>query len=233
MGTGIVVWAIFATVRYHWHWAAFWTYRSLVLKGWGVTVVISAGAMVLAILIAILLLLGQRSPWLPVRMLSRSYIELVRGTPLLVQLMIGYYFVANALQINEPIPVGIALLGSFEGAYLAEILRGALESIGASQIEAAQAVGFDRVQIYRYVIAPQAMRRALPGAAGQMVSLIKDSSLLSVLGIEELTQTVQIANSSTAAPMEGYIPLALMYLALTLPLSRLAKALEERYRYET
>ena len=128
---------------------------------------------------------------------------------------------------------GLLLLGAFHAAYLAEIFRGAVESIGASQLETARAVGFNTQQTYRYVIIPQALRRALPGTTGQLVSLLKDSSLLSVIGIEELVQKVKIMNSASYTALEGYIPLAIAYLIVTLPLSHLARRLERRFAYET
>ncbi|MEZ0276174.1 MAG: amino acid ABC transporter permease [Roseimicrobium sp.] len=229
----VVVYGVFAAINYRWQWDAIWLRRVLILKGWGTTVVISAVAMVASILIGMLLMLGQRSPLIPVRQLSRAVVELVRGMPLLVLLLLGYYGVANAFKINQALPVAIVLLALFQGAYLAEIFRGAWESISASQIEAARAVGFDRWQTWRFVIFPQALRRALPGTAGQLVSLVKDSSLLSVIAVQELTQAVRSANSQAYTALEGYVPLALLYLVLTLPISWWARRLEERYRYET
>ncbi len=229
----LITWALFATVRYQWRWDALWDYRFLIAHGWMMTMLISAGALVLSIALGLALMMGQRSPWIPVRLFSRGYVEIVRGTPLLVQLLIGYYIIANALHINQAVLVGIVLLASFEGAYLSEIFRGALESIGASQIEAARAVGFDRAQMYRYVIFPQALRRALPGTAGQMGALIKDSSLLSVISIEEVTQAVKMTNAQAYIALEGFIPLAVLYLALTLPLSWWARRLEARFKFDT
>jgi polar amino acid transport system permease protein len=87
--------------------------------------------------------------------------------------------------------------------------------------------------MYRFVIIPQALRRALPGTTGQLVSLLKDSSLLSVIGIEEVVKKVQIMNAATYSALEGYIPLALAYLIVTLPLAHLARRLEGRFAYET
>jgi len=232
-GVSLVTWAVFASVRYQWHWEALATRLPQVMAGWGWTLVISAVALVASVLLGLGLMLGQRSGLTPVRLLCRGYIELVRGTPLLVQLLLGYYILANALHVNARMPVGIVLLAMFEGAYFSEIFRGALESISATQLEAARAVGFDSRQIWRYVIFPQAMRRALPGSAGQMVSLIKDSSLLSVIGIEEVTRKVQLMNASAYFGLEGFIPLALLYLALTLPLSWWTRQLEAKFRYET
>ena len=185
------------------------------------------------IVVALLIMLGQRSRITPVRLLARGCVEMLRGTPLLVLLLLGYYGVANAFRMNTPLPVGIVILALFEGAYLAEIFRGAWESIGASQLEAARAVGFNRAQTWRHVIFPQAFRRALPGTAGQMVSLVKDSSLLSVIGVEEVTQMVRAANAQAYTALEGYFPLAALYLALTLPLSWWARKLEAKFKYET
>jgi polar amino acid transport system permease protein len=228
-----ILYATFASVHYRWNWAGVWQYRQQFLSGWLFTLCISAGAMVFSIVVGFLLMAGRRSPWEPVRIFSGGVVEFLRGTPLLVQLLIGYYVIANALRINEPFLVGTLLLGFFEGAYLAEIFRGAVESIGASQREAARAVGFSVFQTYRFVIIPQAFRRALPGTTGQLVSLIKDSSLLSVIGIDELVQKVKVMNSASYTALEGYVPLALAYLAVTLPLSWWARSLERRFAYET
>lgn len=227
------LYATFAAVHYRWNWSGVWQYRQQFFSGWLATLAISMGAMVFSVAVGFLLMTGRRSPWMPVRLFCAGLVEFLRGTPLLVQLLIGYYVVANALRINEPFLVGTLLLGFFEGAYLAEIFRGAVESIGASQREAARAVGFSVYQTYRFVIIPQALRRALPGATGQLVSLIKDSSLLSVIGIEELVQKVRIMNASSYTALEGYVPLALAYLAVTLPLSWWARNLERRFAYET
>lgn len=229
----LALYTMFSAVHYQWNWSSVWGYRSQFLWGFITTLGISLGAMFVSIIVGFSLMIGRRAPWLPVRLFSTGVVEMLRGSPLLVQLLLGYYIVATALNVGEPLLVGTILLGCFEGAYLAEIFRGAIESIGASQREAARAVGFDTAQTYRYVIIPQAVRRALPGTTGQMVSLIKDSSLLSVIGIEELVQKVRIMNSSSYTALEGYLPLAAAYLVVTLPLSWYAKKLERRFAYET
>lgn len=227
------LYGMFATIQYRWNWSGTWQYRSQFFIGWLTTLGISLAAMVVSIVSGFALMAGARSPWEPVRLFCRGVIETVRCSPLLVQLLIGYYIVANALHISDRMVVGVLLLGLFEGAYLAEIFRGAVESIGATQREAARAVGFDVAQTYRHVIIPQALRRALPGTTGQLVSLIKDSSLLSVIGTEELVKKVQTMNAATYGGLEGFIPLALAYLAVTLPLSWWARGLERRFAYET
>ncbi len=223
----------FARIRYQWNWSGIWAYRQQFAIGWLVTMGISLGAMVASVLVGFGLMAGRKSPLEPVRLLCGGIVEFVRGSPLLVQLLLGYYVIANAARLDDKIVIGILLLGLFEGAYLAEIFRGAVESVGASQREAARAVGFDLAQTYRFVIIPQALRRALPGVTGQLVSLIKDSSLLSVIGTEELVKKVQNMNAATYSGLEGFIPLAIAYLAVTLPLSWWARKLERRFAYET
>lgn len=228
-----LVFGAFAQIKYRWNWEGFWPNRMLFVEGWLTTLGICAGAMIICLVGGFALMLGSRAPWEPVRLASRGYIAVVRATPLLVQLLIGYYVVANALKVHDSIIVGMLLLGLFEAAYLAEIFRGALESIGQSQREAARAVGFSTVQMYRFVLVPQAVRRALPGTTGELVSLVKNSSLLSVLGIEEVTQITRLINSRSYTALEGFIPLALAYLAVTLPLSWAARLLERKFAYET
>lgn len=228
-----LMYSVFAAVKYHWKWEVIWDYRFVILKGWVTTMVISLLAILLTIIIAFVLMIGQRSHVMPLRLFFRGCVEILRGTPLLVLLLLGYYGVAHALGINERVPVGVVVLALFEGAYLAEIFRGAWESIGASQLEAARAVGFSRTQGWRYVVFPQALRRALPGTAGQMVSLVKDSSLLSVIGVEEVTQMIRAANTQGYTALEGFLPLAVLYLALTLPLSAWSRRLEARFKFET
>ncbi len=227
------LYAVFARVHYDWNWQRAWQYRGQFVQGWLLTLGLSLAAMALSVLVGFALMLGRRARNEPLRLFCTGAVELLRGSPLLVQLLVGYYILATAVHLDSPLLVGILLLACFEGAYLAEIFRGAVESISHSQLEAARAVGFDRWQTYRFVILPQAVRRALPGTTGQLVSLIKDSSLLSVIGVEELVQKVRILNSGSYTSLEGYLPLAMAYLVVTLPLSWYARRLERRFAYET
>ena len=128
---------------------------------------------------------------------------------------------------------GILTLSIFSGAYLAEVFRAGIESVGRSQLESAQAIGLTRLQTYRYIILPQALRVVLPAMTGQFVSLIKDSSLLSIIGVNELTQSARNVASYTFSNFESYLLLAAGYLLLTLPISIWTRRLESRFRYET
>ena len=175
-----------------------------------------------------------RSRFSLVEAFARIYVEVIRGTPLLVQLLVGWYVVAAALHVGTEYraAVGVLVLALFSGAYMAEIFRGGLDAIPKAQVDSARAIGLTRWQSFRLVILPQAVRIVLPAVAGQLVSLIKDSSLLSVLSIGEFTFAARNVNSATYSTLESYLPLAVGYLALTLPLSALSRWLERRFRYE-
>ena len=223
----------FQQVDYHWDWAAIWKYRSMFVEGWINTILISLAALVLSACIGLFCALAQRSRFLLLRYLSKLYIEIVRGTPLLVQILIFFYVVANAFHVQNRYVVGVLILAGFSGAYIAEIIRAGIESVGRSQLESARAIGLTRAQSYRYVVFPQALRQTLPPLAGQFVSLIKDSSLLCIISINEFTQNAREVNSYTFSTLESYIPLAVGYLLLTLPVSLWTRHLERRHRYET
>lgn len=228
-----VFWFGFSRLGYRFAWETIYAYRYNFLKGFTLTLVISLFALILSVLLGVLFGLGQKSRLLPFRYLSLFYIELVRGTPLLVQILIFFYVIANAVGLNNRFVVGVIIMALFSGAYIAEIIRGGVESIGESQRETARSLGFSPFQTYRYVIFPQVITRILPSLAGQLASLIKDSSLLSIIAIKEFTMAAREMNSNTFSTMEAYIPLAIGYLLLTLPISQLTRFLGRRYSYET
>lgn len=223
----------FYQLNYHWAWSSIYQYRQKFLIGWFNTVLISVAALVCSTAIGLCFALAQRSPFLPLRYLGKLYVELVRGTPLLVQILIFFYVVADAFGVSNRYVVGVLTLSIFSGAYITEIIRGGIESIGKSQLESAKAIGFTAGQTYRYVIFPQALRNILPSLAGQFVSLIKDSSLLSIIAINEFTLNAREVNSNTYSTLESYLPLAFGYLLLTLPISMWTRALERKHRFET
>lgn len=222
----------FSRVDYDWNWPAVWEYRQKFLQGWLVTVVISLSALVVSGIVGGVAALMLRSRNRLVEATARVYVELIRGTPLLVQLLIGFYVVATAVGLENRYVAGVLLLALFSGAYMAEIFRGGLDAIPRAQIDSARAIGLTPWQSLRLVVLPQAVRLVLPAVAGQLVSLVKDSSLLSVIAISEFTLNAQEVNSFTYSTLESYLPLAAGYLLLTLPLSALARWLEHRFRYE-
>lgn len=216
-----------------WDWSGVWNYRAVFWRGWLNTLWISAVSLVASVLLGLLAALARRAPYPALRWLSAGYIELVRGTPLLVQILILFYVVADAAGLQNRYAAGIIILSTFSGAYIAEMVRAGIASVGASQLESARAIGLSPFQTYRYVIFPQAVRHVLPPLAGQTASIIKDSSLLSIIGIQEFTLAAQQVNSATYSTLESYLPLALGYLLLTFPVSLAARALERRFLYET
>lgn len=214
-------------------WKSVFKYRALFLQGWFATVLISLAALILSSLAGLLLALSRRSRFLPLRSLSRIYIELIRGTPLLVQILLFFYGVLHQVGIENRYVAGVLILSGFEGAYIGEIIRAGIEGIGKSQIDSARAIGFTSTQTFRYVVFPQMLRRVLPPLAGQFASIIKDSSLLSIIGLAELTQNAGQANAFTFSSFESYFPLAVGYLILTLPISLWTQSLEQKHKFET
>ena len=223
----------FQQLAYQWNWAAVYKYRAKFLQGWMVTVLISVTALLASTAIGLVFAFARRSRVPVLRYLAAFYVELIRGTPLLVQILIFFYVVAEAFHVSNRFVVGVLTLSFFSGAYISEIIRAGIESVGKSQLDSARAVGFTSAQTYRYVVFPQALRQSLPPLAGQFASLIKDSSLLSIIAINEFTLNAQEVNAFTYSTLESYLPLAMGYLALTLPLSLWTRRMEARSRYET
>ncbi len=230
--TSVSLWS-FNEIGYEWNWAGVLDYRKKFSDGFITTIWISVSALSLSIIIALMnsFLLGSRHLFL--RTLGKFYVELVRGTPLLVQLLLIFYVFAQSFGISNRYLVGIFSLALFSGAYISEIFRAGLESIPKAQWDAARVMGLSEKKILSIIIIPQAFRVILPPLAGQFISLIKDSSLLSVIAISELTLNAQEVNSFTYSTLESYIPLAFLYLLLTLPLSQIIKFLEKKMKYET
>ena len=216
---------------YDYQWSRISPYWGNLASGWGTTIVVSGVALILSTVIAFALTATQLCDVPTAQWAARTYVEVVRGTPLLVQILIGYYMLASALGLESRFWVGILLLAAFAVAYLSEIFGGGVESIPGSQILSAQAVGFTGAQTYRYVIIPQTARRVLPTVAGQLANLVKDSSLLYVIGLSEFTAQARQTNSNTYSDFAAYLPLAVGYLLVTFPISFWTRKLEAKTKY--
>jgi polar amino acid transport system permease protein len=230
--TGIFIFS-FNQLQYNFQWDSILAYKAKFIQGWFTTIIISIFALIVSFIVGVFFALAHRSRFLPLRFFSRLYVELIRGTPLLVQILVFFYVVADAFQIENRYIAGVLILAFFSGAYVSEVIRAGIESIEGAQLESARSLGFTRYQTYRYIIFPQVFKRILPPLAGQFVSLIKDSSLLSVIAVREFTMNAQEVNSFTFSTLESYLPLAFGYLILTYPISWLSKYLEKKYSYET
>lgn len=197
-----------------------------VLNGLWVTLKISFFAAILTFFIGIIVALMKLSSYQFFKDIATVYITVIRGTPLLVQIFLFYFIVANIFEL-ERFVAGVLALGIFFGAYMAEILRGAIQSIDKGQLEAANSLGISKFQAMRYIILPQAFKRALPTLVGEMIALVKDSSLVSVISITDLTKVGKEIVSNTFSPFETWIVIALVYLCITSILSYIGHRLEK------
>ncbi|WP_022669622.1 amino acid ABC transporter permease [Hippea alviniae] len=197
------------------------------LMGLYMTIKVSVVSIIMALIIGFIAGLMRISENPLFRNLSVVYIEIIRGTPLLVQIFIVYFFVGTIFNMTRFF-AGAFALAVFEGAYIAEIIRAGIQSIPRGQTEASLALGMNYFQIMRYIIMPQAIKRVLPALAGQFISLIKDSSLLSVISLTELTKAGREIVSSTFSPFEIWFSVAALYFIVTYSLSLLDRYLERR-----
>jgi polar amino acid transport system permease protein len=159
--------------------------------------------------------------------LAAVYVEWIRNTPLLVQILFLYFGIGVFIHLSA-LAATIASLSIFSGAYITEIFRAGIQSVHKGQREAALSLGMTEGQCMRLVILPQAFKRVLPPLAGQFISLIKDSSLVSVIAVEELTYAARNTITMTFRAFEVYIAVAVFYFALSFLLSRSVRVLEER-----
>ena len=198
-----------------------------ILNGLWITLKISFFAAILTFIIGTIVAFMKLSSYQFLKDIATVYITIVRGTPLLVQIFLFYFIVANIFELDRFV-AGVLALGIFFGAYMAEILRGAIQSIDKGQLEAANSLGITKFQAMRYIILPQAFKRALPTLVGEMIALIKDSSLVSVISITDLTKVGKEIVANTFSPFETWIVIALVYLSITSVLSYVGHKLEKR-----
>jgi len=209
----------------------------LLILGLWLTLQLSIIATVAGIIIGIIGGIARLSSNPALKWTSIVYVEIIRGSPLMVQILIWYFVLgtvindllaANGLGRLPAFWYGVASLACFAGAYVTEIVRGGIQSIHRGQTEAARSLGMSYAQSMRYIIMPQALRRILPPLAGQFISLIKDSSLLGIIAIRELTKAAREIVSASLQPFEVYFLVAILYLVLTFTLSMAVQKLEKR-----
>lgn len=209
----------------------------LLLLGLWVTLKVSFLGILVGIVIGLFAGLARLSENPALKWSAVTYIELIRGSPLLVQIFIWYFvfgtlvnqlLVANGIPQVPPLWFGVASLATFAGAYIAEIVRAGVQSIHRGQVEAARSLGMTAPQCMRHVVLPQAIKRILPPLAGQFISLVKDSSLLGLIAIRELTKATREIITVSLQPFEFWFVCAILYLVLTFALSMLLQWMERR-----
>jgi polar amino acid transport system permease protein len=207
-----------------------------------VTMMVTVISFLLVVVLGLFGGLGRLSRNPIISTLSTLYVELVRGIPLLVQLLFWYFAFPSiiqemgavlqigALQGYRPNPIVMAILGlTFcYGAYMSEIYRAGIQSIGKGQMEAARSMGMSQTQAMRYIILPQAVRVILPPVGNEFISLLKDSSLVSVVAVADMTRRGREFMASTFTPIETWTMVALLYLVLTLLSARVVNWVEKK-----
>lgn len=197
------------------------------VHGLWTTIWISATASAFALIIGLFTGLARVSDNFTLNGMAAVYVECIRGTPLLVQIFIAYFFLGTVFDLSRNV-CGIGALALFAGAYTAEIVRAGIQAIPKGQMEAARSLGLSLPQAMIDIILPQAFKKILPPLSGQYISLVKDSSLVSVIAITDLTKSGREIITSTFATFEVWLVVAAMYLIITSVLSQLVYYLERR-----
>ena len=209
--------------------------RSLPLLAAGLrwTIVVATGGMLLALALSVVLVAMRRSPYRLIRLPARIYTEIILGIPILVLLFIVFFVLPEAGIVIDPLPAGLVTLMLYYSPYLGEVIRGALDAVPAGQIEAARTVGMSRFRIAQRIVAPQAIGLMLPPMTGLFIGLTKDTAILSVISVAELTFQAKQVISRTYAPFEIYVLVAAGYWILTFVLESVLRRAETsvtRYR---
>lgn len=192
------------------------------------TLEISATSFAMGLSLAVLLAPVRTFAPKPLSLIARSYVETFRGTPLLVQLLLIYFGLPSVGVKLDAYTACVLAIGLNSAAYQAEILRGAMKGIPETQFLAAESLGMSAVQAYRYVVLPQALRVAIPALVNEFVTLVKESSLASVIGVVELTRRGEYLVAYTFRALEVYIAVALIYFVACALASQATRFLEKK-----
>ena len=202
----------------------------LLLAGAAITIEISALSVFLGLIIGCFVGIARLGSLRLLRLLANFYVDFIRGTPLLVQIFLVYFALPGIIgQRVDPFFAAISACSINSGAYIAEIFRAGIQSIDKGQMEAGRSLGMTWTQTMRYIIVPQAFKRIIPPLGNEFIAMLKDSSLVSVIGLEELTRRGQLIIARTYASFEIWLAVAVIYLIMTFAVARLVAALERRY----
>lgn len=215
-----------------------WDYKELFVRGFFNTILLTSSGIFFGLILGLFIGLGKMSKHWIIRIPAKIYVDVFRGTPLFVQILIIHYAaipsIADAIGIDIPGPIvsGIVALTLNAAAYIAEILRGGIQSIDRGQMEAARSLGMTHNQAMLYIILPQAFKRMLPPLGNEFIALLKDSSLLAIIAVNELAYAGFITAKSTFYRWEAYLTVAVLYLFLTMIFSKIVAYLERRFSTE-
>ena len=202
----------------------------LLIAGAGITVEITAMSVFLGLVIGCMLGIARQCNIKPIRYIANVYVDFIRGTPLLVQIFLVYFALPGIIGSRvDPFVAAISACSINSGAYIAEIFRAGIQSIDKGQMEAGRSLGMTWAQTMRYIIMPQAFKRIIPPLGNEFIAMLKDSSLVSVIGFEELTRRGQLIIARTYASFEIWMAVALVYLVMTFAVARFTGYLERRF----
>lgn len=205
----------------------------LLLEGAAVTIEITALSVGFGFIIGMIVGVARLAKMRILKWLAMIYIDFIRGTPLLVQIFLIYFALPMITGTRiDPFVAAITACSINSGAYIAEIFRAGIQSIDKGQIEAGRSLGLNWFQTMRYVVMPQAFKRVIPPLGNEFIAMLKDSSLVSVIGFEELTRRGQLIIAKTYSSFEIWMAVAILYLIMTLTISRLVAYLERRYNVD-
>ena len=207
-----------------------WNSLPLLLAGAGVTIEITAIAVGLGFIFGLITSVCRLSGVKVLQVIAVCYVNIIRGTPMLVQIFLIYFALPMVIgeRIN-PFVAAVAACSINSGAYVSEIFRAGIQSVDKGQMEAARSLGLSWMQTMRYVILPQAFKHVIPPLGNEFISMTKETSLVSVIGFEELTRRGQLIIAKTYGSFEIWLTVAAIYLVMTLTIARLVSYLERRF----
>ena len=207
-----------------------WNSLPLLLAGAGVTIEITAIAVGLGFIFGLITSVCRLSGVKILQVIAVCYVNIIRGTPMLVQIFLIYFALPMVIgeRIN-PFVAAVAACSINSGAYVSEIFRAGIQSVDKGQMEAGRSLGLSWMQTMRYVIMPQAFKHVTPPLGNEFISMTKETSLVSVIGFEELTRRGQLIIAKTYGSFEIWLTVAAIYLVMTLTIARLVSYLERRF----
>ncbi|AGX45224.1 amino acid ABC transporter permease [Clostridium saccharobutylicum] len=206
-------------------------YSEYYLRGAEITIVLAFFAVLFGTILGLGLTLLRRSNFKPVSFIATAYVEFVRGTPLLVQIYIIYIGLPKLLGIDMPdMTVGAIALALNSGAYVSEIIRAGIDAVDKGQMEASRSLGMNQALTMIHIIIPQAFKNILPALGNEFIAIIKDSSMVSVIGVAELMYNAGVVRGNTALGLEPIIVAAVIYFILTFTMTRILNYVERRMK---
>lgn len=200
-------------------------YKDFFIQGVQTTVLLSVGGVFFGVILGLFLALMKLSKKKPLKLISTGYIDLIRGTPILIQIWIVY-----VLLDTTPFSAGLMALSINSAAYVAEIIRSGIESVDTGQMEAARSLGMSHAMAMKLIVLPQAVKNIIPVLGNEFIAILKESSIVSVLGVTELMYNVNVIRGATFDAITPLMMAFVLYFALTSVLSKMVKLMERRLK---